>query len=111
MTFLTGPIPGLSPKPKRSFVSFLLTVIWLQLCLAIGIFVSPLAAEMGWRQSLLPPPDQVTQVSNWRRSRYLPAADPRPGQPAPALALKTERGRPLDPRALLGRNTVLLFVD
>lgn len=96
-----------SGAPRRkSLVPALLALAWIQTCVLLGQHV--LAPRRG---EASPASELTRQIAASRRRQYQRSRDPRPGVPAPALSLRTAEGAAVDPNALRGRRTAVLFVQ
>jgi len=107
LTFKSKPEPGASAG-RRSLVPYLLGAIWLQLCLLLGLSLAPYLAPLPAVRRLRTG-DPTARMTRHRRSLADPARDPRPGEKAPKLHLRTVGGAALDMQQIAGRRVILLF--
>lgn len=75
-----------TPARRSALIPALITVLLLQGCLYAGAMASPWFHARGWRPPARGLNDRIVE---WRRSRYRPESDPRPGDRPPGLKLRT----------------------
>lgn len=96
------------PGQRRSLVPYLLMAIWLQVCLLVGLLLSPYFA--GSRPArLLRSGNPNARLARYRSSLCDPGRDPRRGAPAPALDVRSVDGQRLTTAGLAGRRVLLVF--
>lgn len=95
---------------RRPLVVLLGAGILFEMCVLLGVLASPLVE--GWvpnRASAAAVANPQAHALRWRQSQYLKGNDPRVGEAAPSLRLRTASGQPLDLRSLQGRKVAILF--
>jgi hypothetical protein len=109
MTTLTQrPTAEAAVRPRRFAIPLLSAVLLFQGCLLAGVLLSPLV-EM-WRPLPADRVDVAGQVARWRRSLDQADHDPRAGDGAPLLRLRSPSGAPVDAASLRAKRAAILFV-
>ena len=98
-----------APEPRRPVMTAMLAGLLFELSLLAGVLASPFF-EARAPGALAPVDDAAALLARWRRGVSYFGRDPRPGETAPGLALRTPGGQPVGLADLRGRKVALLFV-
>lgn len=93
---------------RRWLVRILIGGLLFELCVLAGVLASPWFEGLGPRLPMRAE-DPAALLVQWRQSRYRRQEDPRIGEKAPRLALRTPSGGRVELTDFRGKKLVLVF--